>query len=532
MAWYVTKTPISSAYATEIKNYLKARAHPKDGGWGLHIEGESTVFGTTLNYTALRLIGVDPEDPMMVKARGTLHKLGGAVNAPHWAKFWLAILGVVEWDIVNPVPPELWLLPDWVPIAPWRWWIHIRMVFLPMSYLWSKRWSCEESDIIRGLRQELFVKPHNEINWASHRNSIAKVDNYHPKTWLLNTANWLITKIYDPFLRTNAIKNRAEAWVSELVDMEDANTDYADLAPVNGAMNTIVCWARDGPGSYSVKRHIERLEEFLWVKDEGMLSNGTNGVQCWDTAFIVQAVFDAGLQNDDRYRPMLMRALHYLESQQVRENVEEQDKCYRQTRKGGWPFSNKDQGYAVSDCISECVKAIILLQNTPGFPQILEDRRIYDAIDTLLTYQNDSGGLSSYEKCRGGEYMEMLNAAEVFGRIMIEYDYPECTTACVTAMALFHKHYPDYRTDEIELFIKRATNWIKSNQKYDGSWYGSWGVCFTYASMFALESMAMIGETYANGKVSRLGCHFLLSKQRADGGWSESYKVSLLLQLS
>lgn len=532
MAWYVTKTPISSAYATEIKNYLKARAHPEDGGWGLHIEGESTVFGTTLNYTALRLIGVDPEDPMMVKARGTLHKLGGAVNAPHWAKFWLAILGVVEWDIVNPVPPELWLLPDWVPIAPWRWWIHIRMVFLPMSYLWSKRWSCEESDIIRGLRQELFVKPHNEINWASHRNSIAKVDNYHPKTWLLNTANWLITKIYDPFLRTNAIKNRAEAWVSELVDMEDANTDYADLAPVNGAMNTIVCWARDGPGSYSVKRHIERLEEFLWVKDEGMLSNGTNGVQCWDTAFIVQAVFDAGLQNDDRYRPMLMRALHYLESQQVRENVEEQDKCYRQTRKGGWPFSNKDQGYAVSDCISECVKAIILLQNTPGFPQILEDRRIYDAIDTLLTYQNDSGGLSSYEKCRGGEYMEMLNAAEVFGRIMIEYDYPECTTACVTAMSLFHKHYPDYRTDEIKLFIKRATDWIKSNQKYDGSWYGSWGVCFTYASMFALESMAMIGETYANGKVSRLGCHFLLSKQRADGGWSESYKVSLLLQVS
>jgi len=123
--------------------------------------------------------------------------------------------------------------------------------------------------------------------------------------------------------------------------------------------------------------------------------------------------------------------------------------------------------------------------------------------------------------------MEMLNAAEVFGRIMIEYDYPECTTACVTALSLFNKHWPDYRPDEIKLFIKRATNWIKSNQRLDGSWYGSWGICFTYATMFALESMASIGETYSNSKISKAGCEFLLSKQREDGGWSESYKVSL-----
>lgn len=98
-AWYVTKTPIPSSYATEIKNYLTARANPEDGGWGLHIEGESTVFGTSLNYTVMRLIGVDPQDPVMVKARACLHKLGGALYAPHWAKFWLATLGVVSWDL-------------------------------------------------------------------------------------------------------------------------------------------------------------------------------------------------------------------------------------------------------------------------------------------------------------------------------------------------------------------------------------------------------------------------------------------------
>ncbi|KAG6024495.1 hypothetical protein E4U19_003219 [Claviceps sp. Clav32 group G5] len=524
VSWYVTKTPIPSAYATAIKNYLAARAHPEDGGWGLHIEGESTVFGITLNYMVLRLVGVDPETPLMVKARATLHKLGGAVNAPHWAKFWLATLGVVSWDIVNPVPPEIWLLPDWIPISPWRWWIHMRQVFLPMGYIYSKRWTCEETDIVRGLREEMFTEPHAEIDWAAHRNSIAPGDNYHPKSWLLNAANWFFVNLWNPYLRPNFIKQWAEDWVSQLVDMEDANTDYLDLAPVNAAMNTVMCYIRDGPEAISVKRHVERLDECLWVTQEGMLCNGTNGVQCWDTAFLIQGVFGAGLQNDEKWRPMLVRALEYLERQQIRDDCVDQATCYRQPRKGGWPFSNRDQGYGVSDCISEALKAIILLQKVGGFKEVLEDQRIFDAVDTLLLYQNDNGACSSYEARRAGEYMEMLNAAEVFGRIMIEYDYPECTTACVTALSLFQKYWPQYRTKEISLFIKRATNWIKSNQRIDGSWYGSWGICFTYATMFALESMASIGETYGNSKISKRGCDFLISKQRADGGWSESYK--------
>ncbi|KAK5993756.1 Lanosterol synthase [Cladobotryum mycophilum] len=525
ITWYATKTPIPEAYAIEIKNYLAARAHPEDGGWGLHIEGGSTLFGTTLNYTVLRLVGVEADDPMMVKARATMQKLGGAIYAPHWSKFWLAILGLVSWDIVNPVPPEIWLLPDWIPIAPWRWWIHIRQVFLPMGYIYSKRWVCEETDVIRALRNELFVQPHAEINWASHRNSIADVDNYHPKTWILNTANWFLVNIWNPYLRPDFLKRRAEAWAEQLVDMEDANTDYADLAPVNAPMNTLVCYIRDGPDAYSVKRHIERFEEFLWIKDEGLLCNGTNGVQCWDTSFAILAAVESGLHLEDRWRPMLLKALNYLERQQIRGNCVDQEKCYRQTRKGGWPFSNKDQGYAVSDCISEALKSIILLQKTEGYPEVIDDRRIFDAIDTLLLYQNDNGAVSSYERRRAGEYMEVLNAAEVFGRIMIEYDYPECTTACVTALSLFQKHWPDYRADEIKLFVNRATNWIKTHQRTDGSWYGSWGICFTYATMFALQSMASIGESYSNSKIAKRGCDFLISKQREDGGWSESYKA-------
>jgi hypothetical protein len=41
-----------------------------------HTAGKSTVFGTALNYVACRLLGIDAEHTMMVRARATLHALG------------------------------------------------------------------------------------------------------------------------------------------------------------------------------------------------------------------------------------------------------------------------------------------------------------------------------------------------------------------------------------------------------------------------------------------------------------------------
>jgi lanosterol synthase len=187
------------------------------------------------------------------------------------------------------------------------------MVFLPMSWIWSKRWTMPETEVIRELRQELFTQPWETINWAAERNNIAEIDNYHPKSWILNAFNWAITNVWNPFLRPKWLVARAEAWVLRLVDMEDSNSDYADLASVNGPLNTIVCYIRDGQDSYSFRRHRERLEEFLWVNAEGMLVNGTNGVQNWDTAFLIQAVVHAGLAEVPQWKPMLAKALEFLD---------------------------------------------------------------------------------------------------------------------------------------------------------------------------------------------------------------------------
>ena len=33
---------------------------------------------------------------------------------------------------------------------------------------------------------------------------------------------------------------------------------------------------------------------------------------------------------------------------------------------------------------------------------------------------------------------------------MIEHSYPECTTSVITALSIFRKYYPKYRTADIE----------------------------------------------------------------------------------
>ena len=49
-----------------------------------------------------------------------------------------------------------------------------------------------------------------------------------------------------------------------------------------------------------------------------------------------------------------------------------------------------------------------------------------DAVNVILSFQNGDGGWASYENTRGGAWFELLNPAEVFGDIMIDYTYVEC----------------------------------------------------------------------------------------------------------
>ncbi|TPX32405.1 hypothetical protein SmJEL517_g04428 [Synchytrium microbalum] len=521
---YITGTPYPPGYQQELIRYLFNRANKEDGGWGIHIEGISTVFGTSLNYVALRLLGVDANHPVCVKARDTLHKLGGSAAIPAWGKFWLSVLGCYDWAGNNPVPPELWILPQALPFHPGNMWCHSRMVALPMSWLYGKRYVGPITDLVKELRQELYTLRYETIDWPRQRNNVAKVDLYQAHTYVFDFLN-VFLGIYEKFPIESFRKAGLDAALHQ-IRTEDENTLFLDLGPVNKVMNMLITFIEDGPTSVSFHKHVDRIADFMWIGGEGMMMNGTNGSQLWDTAFMMQALVESGLaESEPAFKEHVLKALEFLDVTQIKKSAKNHKSCFRFPAEGSFPFSTRDQSYTVFDCTAEGLKAAIYLQKRVTYvPQRLNEARIFKAADVLLAGQNYDGGFPSYEPARAHPWIEWLNPAEVFGNIMIDYSYPECTTACVLSLTTFRKHYPNYRSKDIEKVVKRAIKYIKNAQRPDGSWYGSWGVCFTYATWFGIETLASVGEYYDNSPYVKRACDFLISKQQSDGGWGESYK--------
>ncbi|KDD76456.1 hypothetical protein H632_c219p0 [Helicosporidium sp. ATCC 50920] len=522
-------TDLTPMHKSEMVRYLRNHANP-DGGWGLHIEGPSTMFGTALNYVAARLLGVSEDDPLAVQARAWMHPRGGAVAISSWGKFWLSVLGVYAWEGQNPLPPEMWLLPysKWTGLGylhPGRFWCHCRMVYLPMCYLYGRRVTGENTPLVQALRQELYPVPYDSVDWDKARNTVATEDLYYPHPLLQDVLWWTLSRA-EPFLLGSRLRNKALQEVERLLDNEDRDTRYVDIGPVNKSLNWLCAWARDPEGP-AVKKHAARLADYLWISESGMKMQGYNGSQLWDTSFFVQAVVESGLGPE--FKRSLALAHSFVEATQVMEDPEPPlESSYRHISKGAWPFSTRDHGWPISDCSSEGLKASLALRRLGGalVGPALPDERLFDCVNVLLSFQNPSGGWATYEPTRSVAALELLNPAETFGDIVIDYDYVECTSACVTALHEFRQDHPAHRSEEVSGAIARGVKLVKRLQRRDGSWYGNWAVCFTYGTWFGLEALRVAGESAASSRAVRRACSFLVQRQRADGGWSETHESS------
>ncbi|KAJ1267796.1 hypothetical protein BS78_07G085600 [Paspalum vaginatum] len=494
---YVTESlsiTLSSEHCKEICRYLYNRQNI-DGGWGLHAEGESSMLSTALNYTALRILGEnadDGPDMSMPKARKWIHDHGGATMIPILGKVWLSVLGVFEWSGVNPIPPELFLLPSLVPIQPGRLWSHFRMAFIPMSYLYGKKFVGSITRLIMSLREELHVHPYEKIDWERARKLCAK----------------------------KALKQ-----IAEFLKYEDENSQYICIGAAQKALSMLCCWIEKS-NSDAFKCHLARVADFLWVGEDGMKVRVCAG-QLWDVAFAVQAILACNIAEE--YRSTLKKAHDFIKASQIMDNPSgDFSRKYRHISKGGWGFQVADQGWQVSDCTAEALKVLLLLSkfsSNIGVDQI-ETCRLHDAVNVLLSLQNPNGGYGTWELARTYPWMEIFNMTEIYADIMVEHQYVECTSSVIQALALFREKYPGHRKDEIDRCIRRATVFIEKLQNDDGSWYGSWGICFTYGTWFAIEGLSAVGQSYGNNICIRKACKFLLSKQQRNGGWGESHLSS------
>jgi len=435
------------------------------------------------------------------------------------------IIGVYDWSGNNAIIPELWMLPHFLPVHPGRFWCFCRMVYMPMAYIYAKKFVGPITPTILAIRNEIYNIPYNEIDWNKARVSCAKEDLIYNQSRIQGITMACLNNVVEPISNLwpmNKLRERALRNLMEHIHYEDENSNYIGICPINKALNMICCWI-ESPNSKEFMQHLPRIYDFLWLAEDGMKAKVYVGCHSWDTALIVQAFCSTGLIED--FGATLKKAHDFMKNAQVTENMPNDKTYYRERTKGSWTLSNGENCWPIADTVAESLKAILLLSNVPsdlvGDP--IQDERLYNAVDCLLSYVNKDGTLSSAECKRTTSWIEFLNPSESFRNIIVDYPYVECTSSLIQALILFRGKCPLYRREEIEKIIKCGAAFIERNQRSDGSWYGSWAVCFTYATFFAIKGLVALGRTYQNSLSIRKACNFLLSKQQSTGGWGENY---------
>jgi len=510
---HAAKAVPSGARREGMIRYFTSVQNP-DGSLGLHAEDrQGSMFTTALGYVGLRILGLAPDDERLTRMRQWIGRNGAPLTAASWGKFTLCLLGLYDWRGIHPVLPELWLLPSEAPFHPSRLWCHARQVYLPMAWLYGTAATVTEDALIRELRAELYGGAWSSIRWEDHRDSVAGADAYRPPRRALGLANramGLIQRVGVP-----AARHKALAAVFEHILYEDRVTSFIDIGPVNKVLNAFVHHF-ESPGGENFRRAFAACELYLWEGHDGIKMQGYNNSRLWDTAFATQAIL--ATPYGDQHAPMLEKAYRYLRENQILEDVPEAKRHFRHPSRGGWPFSNRAHGWPITDCTSEGLKCALALAGrfSPAIPEEL----LRDSVRLILSWQNEDGGWATYEKQRGGAWLEALNPSQVFGDIMVDYSYVECTSACLQALVQARSRFGWDLAEGVDLAVSAGSQFLRQKQRPDGSFEGSWGVCFTYGTWFGVSGLLAAGASHGDRAITR-ACDFLLSKQRPDGGWGE-----------
>ncbi len=509
---YLTKRPISEK---ERPRFVAGLLQPQisDGSIGLHEESvRGAVFTSAISYVALRLLREKPERPELARLRTWIHTSGTPIKAAAWGKFILSILNLYSWEGVTPVPPELYLLPKWIPIHPANISGYVRIVYLPMAYFYGRRWQAPLDPILLQLRTELYPQGFETIDWPKHRADLAPTDHIVPETPVVRLIMPLVRfleKWIPSFLRKKAIRLTYEHIV-----YEDEQSDFTRQAPVNACYNTLAHFV-EGKTAL-LDRSWRELPRYLWQFPTYTACQGFTSSKVWDTAFTLQGMnlLDSNLAP----RKEIENGCRYLVENQVIDELPSPRRYHRLPRKGGWPFSERRNGWSIADCTAESILALV--EATPSLPQPISAKVISDGLHFILSYQNRDGGWGSCDRVIGPSWIEIFNASHVFADIMVDHSYAECTGSVLAALALVQKKFPEMESAAVDRAIKHGVRYLTNTQKQDGSWEAVWGICFNYGTSFALPGLLAAGLPIHDPRIVR-GRNFLLSQQLADGGWGE-----------
>lgn len=473
-----------------MANYLR-EIQEDHGGWPLFHRGELNVSASVKAYYALKCVGDDISAPHMKRAREAILKAGGAAESNVFTRIQMALFGAVPWTAVPVMPVEIILLPRWFPfhLSKVSYWS--RTVIVPLLVLMTKKPRARNPRNV--LIDELFVVPPHQVKrWpGNNTNSI-----WNPIFRHIDNVLRFLEPHMPRGLRQKAI-DACMLWTKERLNGEDGLGAIYPAMANSVMMYDILGYSPDHPDFKIAKKSVDNL----------VVDDGRQRAYCqpcfspiWDTGLAINALLEAGADTDK-----LGKACDWLVSKQILNVVGDWIDWRPGVRPGGWAFQYNNDYYPDVDDTAVVVMALDRL-----------DRVKYkDAIDRgaewILGLQCKNGGWGAFDADNEYYYLNHIPFAD-HGALL---DPP---TADVSARCLSMLAQLGYKNDDPR--VMAATNYLRREQEHDGCWFGRWGTNYIYGTwsvMCALNAVGIDGQD----PMMRRAVKWLLSKQRADGGWGE-----------
>ena len=489
--------------ATErnIAPYIRA-TQGDHGGWPLFHGGDFDMSASVKAYYALKLIGDKPGAPHMARARRAILDRGGPAKANVFTRIVLALFCQLPWRAVPVMPVEIMLLPRWSPfhLSKVSYWS--RTVIVPLLILMALKPRAKNPrnvDI-----DELFPTPPGKERLYL-RNPLGSVLVSLPLG--VDRALRLAEPHFPEASRRRAIA-AAVSFVTERLNGEDG------LGAIFPAMvNAVMAFAalgykNDDSDFVQAKRAVDRLLRLEEPEEEIDRARDAGGYcqpcfsPVWDTALAAHAIMEAGESPDGS---ALRRSLDWLVDRQILECSGDWAVRRPGLRPGGWAFQYRNDHYP--DVDDTAVVAMAL--HRAGDPRY---RAAIDrAGEWVLGMQSRNGGWGAFDADNTHYHLNHIPFAD--HGALLDPPTADVSARCVSMLVQLGYH----RTHRA---VARGLNYLRREQEPDGSWFGRWGTNYIYGTWSVLCALNAARED-AGSPAVRKSVDWLLSRQRADGGWGE-----------
>lgn len=524
--------------------YIEQQQLPT-GGWAIYPGGPLEISASVKSYWTLKIAGHSADEPQMVRAREAILQAGGAEKMNSFTRFYLALLGQISWKQVPAVPPEIMLIPDWMPFNIYEMSAWSRTILVPLSIMWAFRpvRRLPESMSIR----ELFVNSPEALPVTMPPSEVVdglrkrRLINWHAFFNGVDRGLKLIEALHLKPFRKVAL-NRATDWMLKRFEKSDGLG--AIFPPIIWSVIALRClgYEEDSP---EVMSQLEELRALTISEgDTDRLQPCKSPV--WDTAIATIALRDAGVEPD---HPALSRSVDWLLSKEVRQAG---DWTVRnpQTEPGGWYFEFNNEFYP--DVDDTCMVIMALARCLPDETHLhadflLDDWSPHEAdrevsavlcgrtdIPETMTAQVESLTPILGAVHRGARWIMSMQCSDggwgAFDRDNTRELFTQVPFADHNAM--IDPSTADLTSRMLEMFsylnvpgdhpaVRRALKFIWADQTTEHCWYGRWGVNYLYGTWQCLVGLTRIGIPLTDARIRR-AANWLKSVQQESGGWGET----------